>query len=48
MKPYYYGYLTYEVMKDLDNGFIWYGGMRQQSDMPDYFCPDCLEDIFTS
>lgn len=47
MRPYYYGYLTPEAMQEINNGFIWYGSTRKTSELPDYFCPDCLEDIFS-
>lgn len=46
MKPYYYGYLTDSLMQDIHNGMVWYGGNRKTEELPDYFCPDCLEDIF--
>lgn len=45
-KPYYYGYMSYEIMNDINNGFIYYGGMHKTDDLPSYFCKDCLEDIW--
>ena len=45
-KPYYYGYMTSEFIKDT-SGMV-YGGYKKLPDLPDYFCIDCLEDIFES
>lgn len=45
-KPYYYGYMTSDFIKD-SHGMV-YGGYKKTTEMPTYFCADCLEDIFES
>lgn len=46
MKPYYYGSLRPDIMEQVNEGTMYYGGMRQYSDSPIYFCKDCLEEIY--
>jgi len=45
-KPYVYGYMSSDFIKEQWDGMQYYGGYRQGAEMPDYFCPDCLEDLF--
>lgn len=45
-KPYVYGYMTSEFIKERWDGHSYYGGMHHSDGLPTFFCPDCLEDLF--
>ena len=45
-KPYYYGYLNSDFVKNQWDQSSPYGGTSRSAEMPEYFCPDCLEDLF--
>ena len=45
-KPYVYGYMSSEFIKQNWDPTEYYGGYRKTADMPEYFCPDCLEDLY--
>jgi len=44
--PYYYGPMNIEMMEDINNRSLNYGGLRKTPDLPESFCLDCLEDIY--
>ena len=43
--PLVYGYMTYEITKQIENKEIIYGGYHKPPDAANYFCFKCLEDI---
>lgn len=45
-KPYVYGYMTSDFIKDRWDGQSYYGGYLESDGLPKFFCPDCLEDLF--
>lgn len=45
-KPYVYGYMTSDFIKNNWDPSEHYGGYRKTADMPESFCPDCLEDLY--
>lgn len=45
-KPYVYGYMTSEFIKQSWDGQSYYGGLKNSDGLPAFFCPDCLEDLF--
>jgi hypothetical protein len=44
-KPYFYGYMTNDFIKNKWDQSQPYGGTNRSVGMPEYFCPDCLEDL---
>lgn len=45
-RPYVYGYMSSDFIKQNWDPTEHYGGYRKTADMPEYFCPDCLEDLY--
>ena len=44
--PILYGYMHGEMISQLNNHEVMYGGMRRSSDSADWFCIKCLEEIY--
>jgi hypothetical protein len=45
-KPYYYGYMNSDFIKNDWETSNHYGGATISDGNPKFFCSDCLEDIF--
>jgi hypothetical protein len=45
-KAYVYGYMSSDFIQAQWDGMQPYGGHRKTAEMPEYFCPDCLEDLY--
>ena len=46
LKPIVYGYMYGDMISQINNYDVMYGGMRKTSDSPEWFCIRCLEDIY--
>ena len=46
LKPIVYGYMYGDMISQINNYDVMYGGMRKASDSPEWFCIRCLEDIY--
>jgi hypothetical protein len=44
--PIVYGYMHGEMISQLNNHDVMYGGMIKTSTSPEWFCIRCLEDVF--
>jgi hypothetical protein len=44
--PIVYGYMNGEIICQLQNYEVMYGGMIKASDSPEWFCKKCLEDVY--
>ncbi len=44
--PIVYGYMYGDNLDNLNNNSVIYGGVRKQSGSPDWFCMNCLEEVY--
>jgi hypothetical protein len=44
--PIVYGYMYGNIINQVNNNEVIYGGTRKLSGSPDWFCMTCLEDVY--
>ena len=44
--PIVYGYMHGDMISQLNNHEVMYGGSRRASDSPDWFCIKCLDEVY--
>ena len=44
--PIVYGYMHGEMISQLNNHEVMYGGSRRESGSADWFCTRCLEEVY--
>ncbi len=44
--PIVYGYMYGEIINSLSNNEVIYGGSRKAAGSADWFCMNCLEEVF--